>query len=155
MNFLAKYIASATEIPATIIEIMIENINSLVENSGIISFRFSKLPFLDLFIVFRVIKENRIFNVVKLPVKINDSLNDIFVIDDARTADCEGPIAGRNVEKRENKKEIKFSLISLNLFISGWVIFCSILSSLFFILLIIEGIANNPESNGNSGSFIL
>ena len=74
------------EIPATIIETIIENINSLVENFGIISFKVSKLPFLDLFIVFRVIKENKIFKVVKLPVKINDSLRDIFVIDDARTA---------------------------------------------------------------------
>lgn len=134
---------------------IIEKINSLLENFGIISFKLSRLPFLDLFIVFRVIKENNIFKVVKLPVKIKDSLRDIFVIDEARTADWEGPTAGRNVENKEHNKERKFNLISLNLFISGCVIFCSVLSSLFFKLLSIEGIANKPDSNGSNGSLIL
>ena len=83
---------------------IIEKINSLLENFGIISFKLSRLPFLDLFIVFRVIKENNIFKVVKLPVKIKDSFRDIFVIDEARTADWEGPTAGRNVENKEHNK---------------------------------------------------
>ena len=153
INFFANKIAINVEIVETINANNKEYVKFSNVNLGIICFKVSIEPFLDLFIVYKVIKESRILKVVREPVRIKDSSEENFVIVEAIDADCDGPNAGRNVEKKDNIKDKGITFKIFNFVIFGCVISWEIIlvSALRFVN--IEGIANKPDNKGSRGSF--
>lgn len=155
INFFARRIAITVDMAAVIKEIIKEDVRFSLVNFSRILLRASMLPFLDLFIEYKETKDKSILNVVNEPVNNKDSSKVNFFIVEAKTAACDGPNAGKNVEKNETSKAMGI-VVNIPFFVRfGCVIVWLLFSCLFLIEVSIDGIANNPESNGNKGSFKL
>jgi len=155
INFFAKRIANNVDIAAVIKDIIKDDVRFSFVNFSRILLRASMLPFLDLFIEYNETNDKSILNVVNEPVNSKDSSKLNFFIVDAKTAACDGPKAGKNVEKNETSRAIGIVVKIPFLVRFGWVIVWLLFSCLFLIEVSIDGIANKPESNGNNGSFRL